>query len=94
MSFAFTKSSRCLVHFSFVVQEGPDRRAVDRDAFTLVVDEACAPTDMTFSSMRSMRMPSMNFSTVLNSPDIHARDMISQVIEQIIKVLERMVRSQ
>jgi hypothetical protein len=86
MSFAFTKSSRFLVCFSIVVQEGPDRHAVDGDACTPLVDEACVPVDMTFSAMRSMRVSSTYFYTVLKSPNIHARDLISQVGEQIIKV--------
>jgi hypothetical protein len=94
MSFTFSKSSRCLLHFSVAVREGPDRRAVDGDACTPLVDEACTPADMTFSAMRSMRISSMDFSTALRSPDIHARDQISQVGEQTIKVTEWMARSQ
>jgi hypothetical protein len=71
MSFKFTKSSRCLVHFSIVVREGPDQCVVNGDAYTPLVDKDCAPADMTFSSMRSMRISSKDFSTALNSPDIH-----------------------
>jgi hypothetical protein len=94
MRFTFSKSSQCLVHFSVIVREGLDRCGVDGDACTPLVDEACAPVDMTFSAMRSMRISSMDFSTALKSPDIHAQDLISWVSEQIIKVAEQMARSQ
>jgi hypothetical protein len=91
MSFTFTKSSRCLVHFSVAARDGPDPRAVDGDACTPLVDEAWTPVDMTFSAMRSMRISSMDFSTVLKSPDMHARD---QVGDQILNVTEWVARSQ
>jgi hypothetical protein len=94
MRFSFAKSSRCLICLSITVWEGPDRCAIDGDDFTPLVDEACIHVDMTFLAMRSMRISSMDLSIVLKSPDIHARDLISQVGEQIIKVGEWMVRSQ
>jgi hypothetical protein len=58
--------------FLCVVREGLDQCVIDGDACTPLIDEACALADMTFSSMRSMRISSMDFSTALNSPDIHA----------------------
>jgi hypothetical protein len=77
MSFTFVKSSRCLVCFSIAAQDGPDPRAVDVDACTPLVDEAWTPIDMTFSVMRSMRISSMDFSTSLKSPDMHAQNQVS-----------------
>jgi hypothetical protein len=75
----FAKSSRCLLYFSIVVQDGPYRRAVDGEACNPLVDEACAPADMTFSAIRSIKISSTDFSTVLRSLDIHARDQMSRI---------------
>jgi hypothetical protein len=75
-----------LAHFSVAVREGPDRRAVDGEACNPLVDEACAPADMTFSAIRSIRISSMDFSTALRSPDMHARNQIFRVGEQTLKV--------
>jgi hypothetical protein len=94
MSFEFTNSTRCLVHLSIAVREGPYRCEVDGDACSPLVDEDCAPMDMTFSAMRFFRISSMDFSTALKSPDINTQDMISWVGEQLIKVEEWMPRSQ
>jgi hypothetical protein len=82
MSFAFSKSSRCLVHFFVTAWDGPDPRAVDRDACTPLVDEVWMPTSITFSAMRYIRISSMTFYTALIFSDMHTRDMISQVSEQ------------
>jgi hypothetical protein len=82
ISFAFTKSSRCLVLFSVAARDGPDPRAVDGEACTPHVDEAWMPADITFSAMRSIRISSMDFSAALISSDMHTRDLISQVGEQ------------
>jgi hypothetical protein len=82
MSFALTKSSRCLVCFFVAAWDGPDPRAVDGDACTPLVDEAWMPSKITFSAMRSIRISSTDFSTVLISSEIHTRDLISQVDEQ------------
>jgi hypothetical protein len=90
----FAKSSRCLLHFSVIVQDGPYRREVNVDSCTPLVNKACTTVDRTFTATRSMRLSSMNFSTVLNSPDIHARDQISRVGERIMKVAEWMARLQ
>jgi hypothetical protein len=86
MSFAFAKSSRCLLYFSIAVRDGPDQLLVDGDACTPLVDKACTPVDRTFSSMRSIRISSMDLSTTLRSPNIHARDQISRVGGQSLKV--------
>jgi hypothetical protein len=94
MSFVFSKLSRWFLCLSVIVQYGQDRRLVDGDACNPLVDESCAPADMTFSAMKSMRISSMDFSTALKSPDIHARDQISQVSEQTLNVKERVVMSQ
>jgi hypothetical protein len=77
ISFAFAKSSRCFVRFSVVAQDGPDPRAVDEDACTPLVDEAWMLVDITFSSMRSIRISSMDFFVVLISSDMHTRHLIS-----------------
>jgi hypothetical protein len=90
----FAKSSRCLLLFSVTFLEGLDRRAVDGDACIPLIYEACTPVDKAFSSMRSMRIYSTDFSTTLRFPDIHARDQISRISEQKIKVAEQMVRLQ
>jgi hypothetical protein len=72
MSFVFTKSSRCLLHFSVAVRDGPDRRVVDGEACNPLIDEACATADMTFSAKRSIKISSKDFSIALRSPDVHA----------------------
>jgi hypothetical protein len=41
---------------------------------------------MTFSAIRSIKISLMDFSTVLRSLDIHARDQISQIGGKILKV--------
>jgi hypothetical protein len=87
-------SSQCLVHFSIAAQDGPDPRAVDEDDCTPLFDEAWNPMDMTFSSMRSMRISSTYLSTALKSPDMHARDQVSQVDDQILNVTEWVAGSQ
>jgi hypothetical protein len=94
MSFPFSKLSRCLLHFSFVVLEGPYRRAVDGDACNPLVDEAYAPADMNFSTIRSIRIYSTNFSTALHSLDMHAREQIFRVGEQTLKVAKWVAKSQ
>jgi hypothetical protein len=94
MSFTFSKSSRCLVHFSIIAQDGPDPRVVDGDDCTPLVNEAWTPVDITFSVMRYMRISSMNFSTSLKSLDMHARYKVSLVGDQILNVTEWVVRSQ
>lgn len=86
MSFVFSKSSRYLLHLFSVVRDGPDRHAVDGDACKSLIDEACDPADMTFSSIRSIRISSTDFSTALRSPNIHDRDQISWIGGQMLKV--------
>jgi hypothetical protein len=91
MRFTFAKSSRCLVHFSVASRDGLDPQAVDEDACTPLVDEASIPMDMTFSAMRSMRIYSMDFSTTLNSLDMHARHQVGDQI--LLNVTEQVARS-
>jgi hypothetical protein len=86
MSFSFTKSLRCLLHFSVTVWDGPDQCALDGEACNPLIDEACAPLDMNFSSMRSIKISSTNFSTALRSLDIHAHDQIYHICGQMLKV--------
>jgi hypothetical protein len=74
MIFSFTKSSRCLVHFSITAWDGQYPREVDEDDCTPLIDEVWTPMDMTFLAMRSMRISSIDFFAALKSPDIHARD--------------------
>jgi hypothetical protein len=94
MSFSFSKSSRFLVLFSVVAQDGPYPRAVDEDACTPLIDEAWTPVDMTFSVMRSMRISLTDFSTSLKSLDMHAQNQVSQVSDQVLNVTEWVVRPQ
>jgi hypothetical protein len=54
----------------------------DKDSCTPLVDEAWMPTDITFSAMRSIKISSTDFSTVLISSNMHTLDMISKVGEQ------------
>jgi hypothetical protein len=82
MRFTFTKSSRCFIHFSVTSRDGLDPRAIDGDSCTPLVDEAWMPVDITFWAMRSIRISSIAFSTVLISSNMHTQDMISQVGEQ------------
>jgi hypothetical protein len=86
MSFTFSKLSRCLLHFSVVVQDGPDQHAVDGESCNPLIDEACAPVDMTFSAIRSIRISSTEFSTTLRSFDMHTRDQMFRIGGQMIKV--------
>jgi hypothetical protein len=80
MSFTFAKLSRCLLRFS-AVGRLDQCCAVDEDASNPHVDEACTPTNITFSSMRSVRISSTYFSTALIPFYMHSRDQISQVGE-------------
>jgi hypothetical protein len=68
--------------FSVAVLKCPDQHVVDGEACNPLVDESCAPMDMTFSAIKSIRISSTRFSTTLKSPDIHARKQIFQVGEQ------------
>jgi hypothetical protein len=86
MSFTFAKSLRCFLCFSVIVWDGPDRREVDGDACNPRIDEACTPVDMTFSSMRSIRISLTDFYTALRSLNIHTQYQISRVGEQTLKV--------
>jgi hypothetical protein len=94
MSFTFTKSSRFLVRFSVASWDGPNPRAVDEDAYTPLIDEAWNLVDMTFSTMRYMRISLIDLSTSLKSPDMHAQDHVSQVGDQILNLKEWVARFQ
>jgi hypothetical protein len=85
MSFTFARSSRCLLLFSITVQDGPDQSAVDEDACNPLVDEAYSPTNMTFSTIRSIRISLIYFSTTLRSSDMHYLDRMSRVGGQTLK---------
>jgi hypothetical protein len=72
INLAFARSSLCLVHFSSDGRDGPAPRAVDEDACTVLVDEACTPTDnplsdMTLSVIRSRSTSVTDSSTALSS---------------------------
>jgi hypothetical protein len=89
--FTLAKSSRCLIHFS--VAGRLDRCEFEGDACNPPVDDACNPTDMTLSAMRSMRISSTDFSNALCSPNIHTHNKIDRVGEQTDEVIKWMVRS-
>ena len=77
ISFAFSRSSLCLVLFSVMTRDGPDPRAVDGEAYTPLVDDACTPTYITLSyiTLAFIRLMSTSFtdsSTALSYVDIHA----------------------
>jgi hypothetical protein len=65
----------CLVHFSANGRDDPVMRAVDGEACSPLVDDACIPADIdiALSVMRSMRTSSTIFFVALNSFDIHAQ---------------------
>jgi hypothetical protein len=86
MSFTFSKSSRCLLRFSVTIQDDLDRHAVDEEACNPLFDDACGPTDMTFFSMRSIIISSMDFSTALRLLDIHTCDQMFRIVGQTLKV--------
>jgi hypothetical protein len=75
INLAFARSFLFLVRFSSDGQDGPALRAVDGEADSPLMDDACIPVDidMTLSFMSSIRTSSTNFSTVLNSSDIHTQ---------------------
>jgi hypothetical protein len=81
ISFAFARSSLCLVLFFVGGQDGPAPRAVDGEACIVLVDEACTPVDidMNLLVMSSMRTSLTTLSTTLNSLNIHARSWKSRV---------------
>jgi hypothetical protein len=86
MSFMFAKSLQCLLIFSIAARGGLDQHAINGDACNPLIDEDCTPTDMTFSVISSIKISSKDFSTMLRSLDIHARDQISRVGGKILKV--------
>jgi hypothetical protein len=78
INLAFARSSLCLVHFSSDGRDGL-ARAVDGEAGSPLVDDACTPvdnplSDMTLSVIRSRSTSVTDSSTALSSSDIRARD--------------------
>jgi hypothetical protein len=75
INFTFARSSLFLVFFSTDGQDGPDLRAVDREACSPLVDDSCTPVDinMNLSVMRLIRTYSTILFVVLNSSDINTR---------------------
>ena len=71
----FARSSLFLVFFSSNGWDGLALRAVDREAGSPLVNNACTlvDIDMTLSVMRSIKTSSTAFSIALNSYDIHTR---------------------
>jgi hypothetical protein len=74
--FALARSSQCFLHFSAV---RPEHFPVDGDACNFPFNDACIPTDMTLSTMRSTRISSTNFSNALGSLNIHTCNKINWV---------------
>jgi hypothetical protein len=89
----FAKSSRCLLLFSVVVRDAPDRRPVEGDACNPPINDACTHEDMNFSFIRSIRISSTNFSIALRSLDMHVHDQKTWIGEQTLKVIRSMARS-
>jgi hypothetical protein len=78
INLAFARSSLCLVHFSSVGRDGP-AQAMDGEATSPLVDDACRPvdsplSDMNLSVLKSRSTLVTDSSTVVSSLDIHARD--------------------
>jgi hypothetical protein len=78
INLAFMISSLCFVHFSSFGQDGP-ARAVDGEACSPFVEDACTPVDtplsnMTLSVIKSRRTYVIDSSTAVSSSDIRARD--------------------
>jgi hypothetical protein len=73
INLAFARSSLCLVCFSSDGWDGPAPQAVDEEASSPLVDDACTlvDIDMTLSIMRLIRTSSTTFSVALNLFDIH-----------------------
>jgi hypothetical protein len=65
----------CLVLFSSDGQDSLAPRALDEEACSPLIDDACTPVDMDMilSVMRSIRTSSKTFSAMLKSFDIHTR---------------------
>jgi hypothetical protein len=79
-----------LLLFSVVVQDSIDQRPVKGDACNLPIDDYCIPIDMTFSSIRSIKVSSIDFSTALRSSDMKTRNQINRVGKWTLKVIESM----
>jgi hypothetical protein len=78
INLAFTRSSLCLVRFSFYGRYGPSR-AVNGEARSPLVDDACTPvdnplSDMTLSIISSRSNYVTDSLTALSSSDICTRD--------------------
>jgi hypothetical protein len=78
INLAFTRASLCLVRFSSAGHDGP-ARAVDREADSPLVDDACRLvdnplSDMILSVIKSRSTSVTDSSTVVSSLDIRAQD--------------------
>jgi hypothetical protein len=75
INLAFAKSSMCLVHFSSDDRDDISPRAMDGEASSPLMDDACIPVDidMTLSVMRSIQNSSTTLSALLKSSVIQAR---------------------
>jgi hypothetical protein len=78
INLAFARSSLFLVHFSSADRDG-SARALDREASSPLVDDACRPvdnplSDMTLSVIKSRSTFVTNSSTVVSSLNIRARN--------------------
>jgi hypothetical protein len=74
----FARSSLCLVHFSSIGWDGPNR-AMDGEVDSPLVEDACTPIDTPLSNMtllviKSRRNFIIDSSTAVSSSDIRARD--------------------
>ena len=79
INLAFVRSSMCLVLFSSDGRDGPAPRAVSEDAFTVLMDESCTPTNNPLSDMTPIVISSrstyvIDSSSVLSSSDIFTQD--------------------
>jgi hypothetical protein len=75
INLSFARSSLCLVRFLSDGQDGLAPQAVDGEASSPLINDACTPVDidMTLLVMSSIKTYSKTFSTTLNSSDIHTR---------------------
>jgi hypothetical protein len=74
--------SQIIAVFSSFLSHGSARPSSSRGGcLQSTIDDACIPTDMTFSAMRSIKISSTDFSSALCSPDIHTCNQTDRVGE-------------
>jgi hypothetical protein len=83
------RSSWCLIRFSIVLIE---RSPIEGDACNPLVNDTYILTDITLSTMSSMRISSTDFSNMLCSLDIDTCNQIDRVGEQTDEVIKWMTR--